>query len=68
MTQQENEEWDKFACMTKHAYEVEKVQDDYDETNSVTSIPSIPTLSIGCSVKYVQDDHVEIGTLVGVDI
>ena len=32
------------------------------------SIPPIPTLSIGCSVRYKQDDHVEVGKLVGVDL
>ncbi len=32
------------------------------------SIPPIPTLSIGCSVRYIQDDHVEVGKLIGVDL
>ena len=70
MTKEENKDMNNslFCCMTKHAYEVDKVQDDYDESDSVTSIPSISTLCIGCSVKYMQDDHVETGTLVGVDI
>ena len=33
MTQEENEDMNKslFCCMTKHAYEVDKVQDDYDK-------------------------------------
>ena len=32
------------------------------------NIPPIPTLSIGCSIIYMQDYHVEAGKLVGVDL
>ena len=41
-----------------------------DDTITVThddSIPPPPTLSLGCSVRYKHDDHVEVGKLVGVD-
>ncbi len=47
----------------------EDLKDDEDFTDEHDdSIPPIPTLSIGCSVRYKQDDHVEVGKLVGVDL
>ena len=49
-----------------HAFEEDETLEDIK--SSGLSIPPIPTLSSGASVRYIKDDHVEIGTLVGVDI
>ena len=57
-----------FACTTKQAYEMDSADDVLDDSEVFNSNPPIPTLFIGCSVRYLQDDHVETGTLIGVDI
>ena len=57
-----------FCCTTSQVYEVDNEEDDFKDSDLIASLPPIPTLSIGCSVRYMQDDHVEIGTLIGVDI
>ena len=50
------------------AYVNEDTVDDDDNfiIHHDDKIPPIPTLSIGCSIRYMQDDHLEVGKFVGV--
>lgn len=57
-----------FFPSSHHAYAVETENSSDDPISSETVLPPIPTLSIGSSVRYIKDDHVEVGTLVGVDM
>ena len=43
-------------------------QDDTFIVNHDDKIPPIPKLSIGCSIRYIQDDNVEVGRLGVVDL
>ena len=51
------------------AYLNEHINDEVKNftTKHEDTIPPIPSLSIGCSVRYKLTDHVEVGKLTGVD-
>ena len=48
--------------------ETDLFEEDYDDDDHLNPLPKPPTLSIGCSVRFAKDDHVEDGVLCGFDI
>ena len=60
-------DWSYEKCV----YENEVVEEDEASRYKVVhdaSIPPPPVLSIGCSVRYIKNDHIEVGTLIGIDL
>ena len=61
---QNNFEYDLCTCK---AYANDVMNDEEYTIHHDVSIPKIPTLSVGSSVRYLKDDHVEVGILIGAD-
>ena len=57
-----------YSACNFEAYNNDVSSDDEYTIVHDTTLPPAPVLSIGCSVRYTKDDHVEVGTLVGVDL
>ena len=57
-----------YVPTSGQAYAFEEDETLEEKQSADLPLPPIPTLSIGASVWYIKDDHVEVGTLVGVDM
>ena len=56
-----------YDLCTGKAYANDVMNDEEYTIHHDISIPKIPTLSVGSPVRYLKDDHVEVGILIGAD-